>query len=130
MSFGGNLSYLRQRAKLTQYELADKLKLSRGQIANYEQGKREPDFATLTMIADFFDVTIDFMLDREKEVIELDNDKKMVDIIDAEFIQWVNEHVDEQFFYHFHEMKEEEKHQHMQDLRFLYEREQFKKSKK
>lgn len=55
---------LRKEYKLTQYELADKLNFSRGQIANYEQGTREPDFDTLLKFADFFSVTTDFLLGR------------------------------------------------------------------
>jgi transcriptional regulator with XRE-family HTH domain len=49
---------------LSQYELAQALGFSRGQIANYEQGKREPDFATLITLANFFQVSLDYLLGR------------------------------------------------------------------
>jgi len=62
--FGKRLSALRKQKGLSQYELADRLGYSRGQIANYEQGKREPDYETLRKIADFFDVTTDYLLGR------------------------------------------------------------------
>ena len=62
--FGKRLATLRKNKNLSQYELADRLKLSRGQIANYEQGQREPDFNTLQKLADFLDVSIDFLLGR------------------------------------------------------------------
>ena len=62
--FGKRLSALRKQKGLSQYELADRLGYSRGQIANYEQGKREPDYETLQKIADFFDVTTDYLLGR------------------------------------------------------------------
>ncbi|MEY9979732.1 helix-turn-helix domain-containing protein [Lysinibacillus sp. RC79] len=60
--FGKNLAKLRKDSKLSQYELAERMKLSRGQIANYEQGKRQPDFATLLDFAEFFGVSTDYLL--------------------------------------------------------------------
>lgn len=60
--FKDRLVSLRKEKKLTQYELADKLGFSRGQISNYEQGSREPDQETLIKIVSFFDVSVDFML--------------------------------------------------------------------
>lgn len=60
--FGKRLASLRKQKGLTQYELADALGFSRGQIANYEQGSREPDFETLQKIARFFQVSTDYLL--------------------------------------------------------------------
>lgn len=62
--FGEKLAELRREKKLSQYELADRLGFSRGQLANYEQGTREPDFKTLQLIADYFSVTTDYLLGR------------------------------------------------------------------
>lgn len=62
--FGKNLAKLRKDKKISQYELAIKMNLSRGQIANYEQGTRQPDFETLQKFADFFEVTTDELLGR------------------------------------------------------------------
>ncbi|PGT60348.1 transcriptional regulator [Bacillus cereus] len=61
---GKKISELRKNKKLSQYELADRLGFSRGKLANYEQGTREPDYETLKKIADFFDVSTDYLLDR------------------------------------------------------------------
>ncbi len=44
---GKQLSELRKKQGLSQYALAERLGFSRGQLANYEQGQREPDFKTL-----------------------------------------------------------------------------------
>lgn len=57
---------LRTNLKLTQQELADKLGLSRSAIGMYEKGEREPDFETLELIADFFNVDMDYLLGRTK----------------------------------------------------------------
>lgn len=72
--FSKNLSKLRKQHKLTQYELADKLGFSRGQIANYEQGKREPDYETLGILADFFDISTDELLGRKSKEYTYDFD--------------------------------------------------------
>ena len=48
----------------TQAELADALRISRSTIGMYETGAREPDFETLEIIADFFNVDTDYLLGR------------------------------------------------------------------
>ena len=61
------LLYLRKRANLTQFELADKTGISRSRINNYENGIREPDFDVLQTFAEFFGVTTDAMLGNTDE---------------------------------------------------------------
>ncbi|HDR4425052.1 TPA: helix-turn-helix domain-containing protein [Bacillus cereus] len=68
---GKKIAELRKNQKLSQYDLADRLEFSRGKLANYEQGQREPDYDTLKKIADFFEVSTDYLLDRteKKELV-------------------------------------------------------------
>ena len=61
-SFSERLKQLRDEQELSQYELADALKLSRGLLGNYEQGRREPDYDTLIFLASYFGVSTDYML--------------------------------------------------------------------
>lgn len=69
--FARILKFLRRREKLTQQELAKKLKISKSSISMYENGNREPDFEQLEMIADFFNVDMNFLLGiKNKNVIE------------------------------------------------------------
>ena len=63
-SFGERLAQLRNQKELSQYKLAELLGFSRGQVANYEQGTRQPDFDTLKKLAAFFNVTTDYLLGR------------------------------------------------------------------
>ena len=63
MSFGARLRALREEQGLYQKDLAEKLGLSQT-ISNYENNERFPDQKTLHKIADFFNVSIDFLLDR------------------------------------------------------------------
>jgi len=61
-----NLVYLRQRAGMSQSELAEKSGCSRSAIGMYETGKREPDYETLEAFADIFNVDIDFLIGRDE----------------------------------------------------------------
>jgi len=61
------LVQLRKSSGLSQYELAEKLNFSRGKYANYEQGTRQPDYETLDKLADFYNVTTDYLLGRSND---------------------------------------------------------------
>lgn len=65
--FSKRLAQIRKARGLSQYELANRLGYSRGQISNYEQGTRQPDLETLNKIADFFEVTSDYLLGRSND---------------------------------------------------------------
>lgn len=62
------LSELRKSKKLTQSDVAFKLGVSRQAYANYEKGSREPDFKTLERMAEYFNVSTDYLLGREQEM--------------------------------------------------------------
>jgi len=62
-----NLKKLRKQHNLTMKELAAKLNLGESTISLYESGKRQPDHLTMTLLADFFNVSIDFLLGREQK---------------------------------------------------------------
>lgn len=64
------LAELRSAKGLTQQQLADLTGLTRGRLNNYEQGTREPDLVTLQSLADFFDVTTDYLLGRTETTAE------------------------------------------------------------
>ena len=63
-NFQNILKMLRTSKGITQDELAKALKISRSTIGMYESGSREPDFETLELIADYFNVDIDYLLGR------------------------------------------------------------------
>ncbi|WP_407314017.1 helix-turn-helix domain-containing protein [Desulfosporosinus sp. SB140] len=68
---GKRLLYLRNKLELTQEELAKIFCMSRSTYAQYEVGRRKPDYDTLQRIADYFNVSTDFLLGRtEDPVIE------------------------------------------------------------
>jgi transcriptional regulator with XRE-family HTH domain len=62
MKFGSILSDLRNKSNITQKELANILGVSRGTIGMYEIGQRDPDTETLKKLAQYFNVSIDYLL--------------------------------------------------------------------
>ncbi|MCY1094111.1 helix-turn-helix transcriptional regulator [Bacillus safensis] len=69
--FKDRLIQLRKNKKLTQEQMAEKIGIHRGTYANYERGHRQPDYDTLLKIADFFEVTVDYLLRGEEHYKEL-----------------------------------------------------------
>lgn len=64
MSFSERLIQLRQLHKLTQKQLASELNLSEVGIQNYEGKRRKPAFDVLIALADYFDVSLDYLVGR------------------------------------------------------------------
>jgi transcriptional regulator with XRE-family HTH domain len=49
---------------MTQRQLAEALRVTVRTITNYENGSREPNIATLIALADYFDVSLDYLVGR------------------------------------------------------------------
>ena len=78
--FSKVLKGLRKKCGLTQQELADELKLAKSTISMYENGKREPDFETEELIADYFNVDINTLRgikDKEAAIFS-EHEKKVI----------------------------------------------------
>lgn len=60
-NFGTVLNRLRKEHGLTQTELGVKLGISCSTVSMYERGEREPDFETQEAIADYFNVSMDYL---------------------------------------------------------------------
>lgn len=58
------LKTLRSEKKLTQKQLAEKINVTHVSISGYESGNRSPDTDTLQRLADFFEVSTDYLLGR------------------------------------------------------------------
>ena len=65
MTFGQKLKTLRTDREITQLQLSQILGTSKSNISKYESDTIEPNFRTLCQIADFFDVSTDFLLNVE-----------------------------------------------------------------
>ena len=58
---------LRKQKKITMKKLGNVIGVSESTISLYENGKRQPDNDTLKRLADFFNVSVDYLLDRTDE---------------------------------------------------------------
>lgn len=56
------LKALRKSRGISQRQLAEEIKAAQNTISNWENGTRDMDSATLLMLADYFNVTADFLL--------------------------------------------------------------------
>ena len=64
-----NLIYLRKNQKLTQGELAEKISYSDKTISKWENGDAIPDVETLNLIAKFYNVSIDAIINSDLQKI-------------------------------------------------------------
>lgn len=60
--FAEKLKKARNDTGLSQREVAKELNLSKSTIASYEMGRTEPDIETLAKLADFYQVSTDWLL--------------------------------------------------------------------
>ena len=87
MPYGNRIFSLRTSKGLTQEQLAGSLQISRAALSHYEQDRREPDYETLKKIADYFEVTVDYLIGRtnnnkaelDREVREFVDDLELSD---------------------------------------------------
>ena len=110
--FGKILKSLREEKCITQDMLANVLNVSRSSVANYETGVREPDIACLEDIADFFGVSVDYLLGRSDQKQQ---DPKLEQLAQ---IQKILEHTGENLA--LDEMQRSEKMALLDFYRFLY----------
>ena len=73
-TIGDRIKELRQKANLTQAQLAEKLGFTSQTVSNWESGTREPDIAALAQLSSLFNVSLDYLLlGKQEETITLDD---------------------------------------------------------
>ena len=79
------LKKLRIARGLLQRQVADAIGVNRTTYVKYETGKSEPDYATLSRLADYFAVTIDYLLGRpQKDPRDMEDDEFYASLTDGE----------------------------------------------
>ena len=58
------LKQIRKLKKISQLKLAMDLNMNQNTISRYETGEREPGINELVKIADYFNVSVDYLLER------------------------------------------------------------------
>ena len=83
MTYGDRLKKLREKTGLSQKEMTSRLNINRSTYARYELSQTQPDYDTLKLLANYFDVTIDYIIGRsehpkltEKEDVDADDQVK------------------------------------------------------
>lgn len=64
------LKQLRKEKNLSQVEMANILNVHQTAVSQWEQGRTTPDMQTLIKIADYFQVTVDYLLGKNSENID------------------------------------------------------------
>lgn len=85
--FANRLKEIRKEKNMTQVQLAEALGVSKGTVAMWEIGKRQPNFETLNALSDIFDKKIDYILGYS-------NDSSSAQMTESEIEQlgvWENE---------------------------------------
>ena len=78
-----NLKNLRNSKGISQQQLADVILVSQQSVNKYENHGVEPDIETLIRIADYFNVSLDYMVGRT-DIKEMVEKTKMSDLSDKE----------------------------------------------
>lgn len=84
MKYGERIASLREKHAMTQEELSAKLGITRASLSHYENNRRAPDYDTITKIAGFFKVSIDYLLGRtdDPHIVLDDEVRKFVDSLE------------------------------------------------
>jgi len=132
-TFAERLKILREQKGLTQEKLAEAVGVSRSTIGGYEapSKEREPDFEIVRLLADFFGVTVDYLVGRVDDPASHDpstppwwhRDTPPTDVELEEFLKTANIHFDGA------PLTDEDKEDIVAYLRFRWEREKKKREK-
>lgn len=85
VALGNKLKNLRENKDLKQAQVADFLHISQQNYSRYENGQVELPLGTLIQLADYFDVSVDYLLGRQKDTYAepMIFDRSVYDIIDT-----------------------------------------------
>lgn len=83
MSLGKKLRILRNNKQIERQQLADAVGITYHALSKYETDERDPDYETLVRIADYFNVTTDYLLGHDKPSLASAR-KKFIDIMKSE----------------------------------------------
>lgn len=67
MNIGERIAQLRKSRSMSQFQLAKTLNIATSTLGMYETNKRKPNMEMLEKLADFFGVSVDFLLGRPEK---------------------------------------------------------------
>lgn len=116
MDVHSRIRKLREQNNITREDFAKKIDVTYAALSKYETGKRQPDYETLQKIADFFEVSTDYLLGRSNE-IGLNKGKLLVEDDEENFRKWAKDSSTGAFFSEILESEEAE----IEELREIWE---------
>ena len=90
MFLGYRLKLLRKQNHLSQNELGKMIGVSKVSVSSYEKGTRIPSMGTLLLILSVFNISADYILGRELNVV-CENDNNFSILLASEDINIINE---------------------------------------
>lgn len=86
--FRYTLQNLRENRDVKKAEVASAIGIAPSSYSNYEQGLHMPDYTVLIKLADYFDVTLDYLLDRTETKLSWSRQTELMkqydlDLLDA-----------------------------------------------
>ena len=81
-----NLKILRNKNNITQQQLADIISVSQQSINKYENQNIEPDISTLIALADYFDVSVDYLIGRTSNEKNVSFDFNLINETESKII--------------------------------------------
>lgn len=87
-----NLKELRKKKGVKQQEIADYLGITRAAYTNIENGKRETDFDTLNKLANYFDVSIDYLFGKTNDSTPLSKKKPTPETVGPALAEMLKKH--------------------------------------
>jgi len=70
------INEIRQQKGLTQADIAKYLKVTQQTYSSYETGKRQMNYETLCMLADYYEVSTDYLLGRQDAIPSFLNEEE------------------------------------------------------
>lgn len=117
MPFAEKLKALRKENHYTQKYVANYLSVSRSTIAGYETKNRQPSYEKLTVLAELFHVSVDYLLDDDLSEIEL-------------FEHMSKAKAERYLLAHFHHLSKHAKKELLDFLQYLEQREESARSQR
>lgn len=98
MDFASRLTELRKNLDITQAELSKKTGIGRSTIASYEATGKKPPMDRVIQLADFFDVSVDYLLGNTNTKEKSNNkSKNNENILDLDFDMLTDDEIDDTF---------------------------------
>lgn len=79
MNLGKQMVQLRKEYNLSQEDLAEKIFVSRQSISNWERGKSYPDIESLLLLSNIFNVSLDYLVTGDVDMMKREMKKKRWD---------------------------------------------------